>query len=181
MRFRPLSEAEAKAAGGLFCEEASPSFEVVDAASDSATVEYVVAVRPAFEILRYAAAQLAAWFLVVELGDDPVGPDHPLLTASRGSFAEALDGLRSVRVTRHAEHHYRHLRRAELAVGEVLDRLRDFRRILDAGFRDAALVRLRAGWEELHLATALLPGFEMVQLSGSCCAEFRRILPPLQG
>jgi hypothetical protein len=67
-------------------------------------------------------------------------------------------------------HHHRHLLRAVAAMEATLTALRDARWIKDKVALDPALHRLKSGWQELHWATAALPGFEMVHLNQSCCA-----------
>jgi hypothetical protein len=139
---------------------------------DSATVAYVVAVRPAFEMLKHAAAQLAAFFILATTGSQAAGPDHPLLAEAGRAVQEATDGVRAAPgVTEIAAHHHRHLLRAAAAIRATLSALQDTAWIKDRALLDPALQRLKAGWQELHWATAALPGFEMVQLGQSCCAQ----------
>jgi hypothetical protein len=139
---------------------------------DSATVAYVLAARPAFEMLKHAAAQLAAFFILATTGSQAAGPDHPLLAEARNAMQEATDGVRAAPgVTDIAAHHHRHLLRAAACIKATLSALQDPAWIKDRAALDPALHRLKAGWQELHWATAALPGFEMVQLSQSCCAH----------
>jgi hypothetical protein len=138
---------------------------------DSATLAYVLAVRPAFEMLKHAASQLAAFFILAVTGSEAAGPHHPLLAEARNALQEATDGVRTCpHVTDSAAHHHRHLLRAVAAMGATLAALRDARWIKDKAALDPALHRLKSGWQELHWATAALPGFEMVHLNQSCCA-----------
>jgi hypothetical protein len=175
MRFQTLTtaEAEAASASALLCGEVSPE---VKSPPDGPTVNYVLEIRPAFDTLHHAGAQIAAWFILAETGGEAEGPDHPLLAAARRSFAEAAETIRSVRATPRAAHHHHHLRRAETAIEAVLGKLSDARQCRDPARRDLALAQLKSGWREMHHAAAALPGFEMVQLSGACCAVHRNAL-----
>lgn len=138
---------------------------------DSATLAYVLAARPAFDLLKHAAAQLAAFLVLATTGSQTAGPDHPLLLAARSAVQEATDGVRAAPgVTDRAAHHHRHLLRAAAAIKAAFAVLQDMAWIRDRAMLDPALRRLKSGWQELHWATAALPGFEMVQLSQSCCA-----------
>jgi hypothetical protein len=143
-----------------------------DILPDSTTVAYVFRARPVFDMLKHAAAQLAAFFVLASTGSDAASPDHPLLLAARSAVQEAMEGLRTVTgVPEPASHHHRHLLRAAAAITATLATLQDLAWAeKDEAALDQALHRLKAGWQELHWATAALPGFEMVQLSQSCCA-----------
>jgi hypothetical protein len=138
---------------------------------DSATLGYVLGIRPAFELLKQAASQLAAFLILATTGSQAAGPHHPLLAEARNALQEATDGVRAAPgVTESAAHHHRHLLRAVAAMEATLSALREARWIKDRTALDPALLRLKAGWQELHWATAALPGFEMVHLRQSCCA-----------
>lgn len=169
-----MTDFDSRMAGSILTADIPPDSVPLGGAGDvqdSATVAYVLAARPAFDMLKHAAAQLAAFFILATTGSQAAGPDHPLLLGARDAVQEATNGVRAAPgVTDMAVHHHRHLLRAAAAIKATLSVLQDPAWIKDRTALDPALHRLRSGWQELHWATAALPGFEMVQLSQSCCA-----------
>jgi hypothetical protein len=169
-----MTDFDSRMANSILTADIPPESVPLGAAGgepDSATLSYVLAARPAFEMLKHAAAQLAAFFILATTGSRAAGPDHPLLAEARNAIQEATDGIHAApAVTDLAAHHHRHLLRAAAAIKATLSALQDSAWMKDRAGLDPALRRLKAGWQELHWATAALPGFEMVQLSQSCCA-----------
>jgi hypothetical protein len=143
---------------------------------DDATLAYVLASRPLFEQLRRAAGQIAG-LLVLAAAGGRSAQDHPMLGLAASARDEALDGLRGLPVPQAAAHHHRHLMRAARAVSAAVDAAgRGLHRRDDAAL-DAALLPLRAGYQELQWATGALPGFAMVAFDQACCAGHRAVKP----
>jgi hypothetical protein len=169
-----MADFDSRMAGSILTADIPPDSVPLGAAGgeqDSATVAYVLAVRPAFEMLKHAAAQLAAFLILATTGSQAAGPDHALLAEARRAVQEAMDGVGTAPgVTDLAAHHHRHLLRAAACIKATLAALQGKAWIKDRAALDPALRRLKTGWQELHWATAALPGFEMVHLSQSCCA-----------
>jgi hypothetical protein len=169
-----MTDFDSRMAGSILTADIPPEsvpLGATGAEPDSATLGYVLAARPAFEMLKHAAAQLAAFFILATTGSRAAGPDHPLLAEARNAIQEATDGIHAAPgATDLAAHHHRHLLRAAAAIKATLAALQDLAWMKDRAALDPALRRLKAGWQELHWATAALPGFEMMPLNQSCCA-----------
>ena len=137
---------------------------------DDATAAYVTALRDPFELLRQAEAQLAGLMVLATASGQAIA-GHPMLDLAAEAIREAEDGIRTARVPAPARHHHVHL----------LQALRDIRTATTAARRclvrgdekaiDAVLYPLRAAHQHLLWATGALPGFEIVALSQSCCAQ----------
>ncbi len=168
-----MADFDSRMAGSILLADVPPDPVRLDASrgQDHATLAYALSMRPPFELLKHAAAQLAAFLILATTGSQAAGPDHPLLAEAHRALDEATDGIRTAPgVTASAAHHHRHLLRAAKAIEFVFAALRDTAWMRDKRALDPALRCLKAGWQELHWATAALPGFEMVHLNQSCCA-----------
>jgi hypothetical protein len=149
------------------------------AAIDEATAGYVAEMREPFERLRQAEAQLAGVMVLAAAGGQAIA-GHPMLNLAAEAVREAEDGIRATRVPAPAAHHHRH----------VLHAMRDIQAALTAARRclvgrdetaiDAVLGPLRGAHRHLLWATGALPGFEMVALSQSCCAQHAAMKPARQ-
>jgi hypothetical protein len=137
---------------------------------DDATAAYVAALRDPFELLRQAEAQLAGLMVLATTSGQAIA-GHPMLDLAAEAVREAEDGIRAARVPAPAHHHHIH----------VLQAMRDLRTAITAARRclvrgdetaiDAVLDPLRAAHQHLLWSTGALPGFEIVALSQSCCAQ----------
>jgi len=137
---------------------------------DEATASYIVALRNPFELLRQAEAQLAGLIVLATVSGQAIA-GHPMLDLAVEAVREAEDGIRAARVPEQARHHHRHLLEA---LQEMQHAIKATRRCLvrgDEAAIDAVLIPLRAGHQHLLWATGALPGFEIVALSQSCCAQ----------
>jgi hypothetical protein len=133
---------------------------------DEATLSYVLAARPAFELLRQTASQLAALLILAAAGGRSA-QDNPVFARACAGQAEARDLIGALRPGRHGAHHYRHLKACAEAVGAACQ---EASLHLHKGHGQQALARLREGLQHLHFAAAALPGFEVVAFGQSCCA-----------
>jgi hypothetical protein len=131
---------------------------------DEATAAYIVQTRKSFEDLRQVASQLAGVLVLAAAGSKNAAPDHPALKAAAELHKDAVDAIRSARVTNRAAEHHVCLSRAAVCLGTAL-RAAEAR--LDV---DPILTPLRAGYDQLQKASENLPGFEMVSFDRACCA-----------
>jgi hypothetical protein len=145
---------------------------------DDGTLRYVAAMRAAFDPLRQAAGQLAG-VLVLAVASGGGAAGHPMLDLADAALREAKDTISTTRPPPRGAHHHRHVTRAAELIAAALDAARRHRRGADDAATDAALLPLRAGFQELQLAAAVLPGFEVVAFEQGCCA--RHPNPPSAG
>lgn len=137
---------------------------------DDATTRYILATRPAFEELRHATGQIASLLILQATGASSATPDHPMLQQALEGCAAARDVIAHAKPTAAAAHHHLHLRRAlALVVRAAEQAVRHLDKRGDHDV-DAILKPLRQGWQEIHFASAALPGFEPVSFGLACCA-----------
>jgi hypothetical protein len=137
---------------------------------DDATASYVTAMHEPFDLLRQCEAQLAG-LMVLAIASGQALAGHPMLDLAAGTMREAEDGIRAARVPASAQHHHRHLREAMREIRLTIEAARRSLLRGDEAAIGAALAPLRAAHQHLLWATAALPGFEIVALSQSCCAQ----------
>ncbi len=118
---------------------------------DDATTAYVLAIRPAFNLVREGVSQLAGLMVLAMVGARNEAA-HDILERICHEQAEAQDIIRRQAVPNRAAHHHRHLAQADPASGETI------------------MKPLRAAYQHLQWATGALPGFEVVALSQGCCS-----------
>lgn len=136
---------------------------------DAATLAYVLATRPPFDLLRQAAGQLAGILLLAAVGSAEAR-SHPGLPPAAACCAEAHERLRRAVPTPRAAHHHRHLLQAAAAVGAALTAIAHLRRHDDATIA-AVQAPLQEGYRHLQWAAGALPGFEIVAFAQGCCAS----------
>ena len=122
---------------------------------DDQTVAYVVVAQTCFEDLKQVAAQLAGLLVIGSK------PDHPMLLSAEQAYRNAVDGLKSTRVSARAKAHHEHLLAAAANLGFALRELR--------AQRDALPLVERA-YGDLRAASRTLPGFPMISFERGCCA-----------
>jgi hypothetical protein len=169
----PPSGAAGTPAASPCCEDhGAIAADELSRALDDATVAYVLATRKPFDGLRQAASQLAGLLVLAASGAHSITQEHAMLDAARKAHAEAADGLASATVSARARHHHRHLVEAAQVIGIALERATDSMHDYAVGRRDvdAALSPLKAGYRHLQWAAAALPGFELIDFQGACCA-----------
>lgn len=147
-----------------------PPDEMFPAELDDMTTAYVLSMREPFDLLRQAISQLAGLMVMVAAGAK--GAAHqPMLDRAIEAGAEADEVIRSASPPRRAEHHHRHMLRANRALAAALKASGRGLFRPDDEELDAIIVPLRAAHSELQHAAGALPGFETVDLSQSCCAR----------
>jgi hypothetical protein len=137
---------------------------------DDATAAYVAEMRAPFELLRQAEVQLAGLMVLATASRQAI-VGHPMLDLAAEALREAEDGLRAVRVPPRARHHHAHVLEAMRAIAAAMQAARRCLMRGDETAIDAVLGPLRAAHCNLLWATGALPGFEIVALSQSCCAQ----------
>lgn len=140
---------------------------------DVTTVSYVLDMRLPFEDLRQVAAQLAGILLLAAAGSKLATLKHPMFGVASTSYERAMDSIRSVTVPQRARHHHHHLMKSARLIGNALTFCRSSG-ALKADL-DLILSSLREAWNQLKLAAAALPGFEIVAFDQACCAEHAQI------
>jgi hypothetical protein len=143
---------------------------------DDKTLAYVLAARPAFDLLRDAAGQLAA-LLVLAAAGGRSAQDNPVFALARQAQAEARDLIASLRPGRRGAHHHRHLRACMDALGGACD---EASQTMHKEGQEGALTLLHEGLRQLHFAAGALPGFEVVAFNQACCAAHGFVGPALE-
>jgi len=131
---------------------------------DDATVAYILETRTAFEDLRQVAAQLAGLLVLEAAGAQSGIPEHPMLKSAVQLHAEAAEAVQRARATPRARRHHESLLHASVEIHAALAAARQSLAI------DPILIPVRAAYAHLQLASAELPGFEIVSFEQGCCA-----------
>lgn len=148
-------------------------------AVDDATAAYVAEMREPFERLRQAEAQLAGLMVLATASGQAIA-GHPMLDLAAEAVREAEDGIRAVKVPAPARHHHLHVTAAMREIQVAVKAARCCLIRGDEASIDAVLNPLRAAHRHLLFATGALPGFEIVALSQSCCAQHAAAKRPEQ-
>jgi hypothetical protein len=136
---------------------------------DAATRAYVEAAGPCFEDLRAVTAQLGGLLLLAASGSRSAGPHHPMIAVAAELLDSASDATRRlVPRSRRARHHHDHIGAASAHLAEALAEIRAAP-IGREGVTGPSR-RLHAAWEELAAASRALPCFDLIDLTGACCA-----------
>jgi hypothetical protein len=145
---------------------------LMEAELDSPTIAYVGEAQPVFDLLRQAEGQLAGLLALAAAGARSATPDHPMLAAARGVFAEGAERLRRLRPSSRGRHHHHHLAEAAALIGLALDGAEAGRHGAGEGGYDieASIEPLKAAHRHLQWAAGTLPGFEIVAFEQGCCA-----------
>lgn len=143
---------------------------------DDRTLAYIEDARLAFDQIRKINGQLAGLLVLAATGGRSA-QDHPMFALILSGHDEMRDHLGKLRPTMAAEHHHRHLCRAARALSLAVTAARKVLHRRDETSLDAITEPLRRANQELHWATAALPGFAVVDLRQSCCANHAMLLP----
>jgi hypothetical protein len=154
----------------VFPQTALPAEPLPTGEIDEATAAYVAVLRDPFELLRQAEAQLAGLMVLATASGQAIA-GHPMLDLAAEATREAEDGLRAARVPAQARHHHAHVLQAMRAIQSATMAARRCLIRRDETAIDAVLGPLREAHQHLLWATGALPGFEIVALSQSCCAQ----------
>jgi hypothetical protein len=139
------------------------------AGPDDATRAYVEAASPCFEDLRAVTAQLGGLLLLYASGARSAGPHHPMIAVADALLETARDAtLRLAPSSLRARHHHDHLAGAAARLTEALAEIRAAQISREDVTEPMRL--LNAGWTELGAASRALPGFDLIDLTGACCA-----------
>lgn len=141
---------------------------------DDATMTYILALRPAFDLCRDAMGQLAGLMILAAAGSRD-WRDRCLLDLATERLQAASALIRETRPTPAGRHHHHHLsacaallRTANTRAGAVAGQCNE------AG---PMLALLRDASQQLQAASAALPGFAVVALEGCCCGTLRPLRP----
>jgi len=146
---------------------------------DDATAAYVAEMREPFELLRQAESQLAGLVVLATASRQAIA-GHPMLDLATEALRAAEDGIRAACVPASARHHHVHVFEAMRAIQAAIQAARRCLMRGDQTAIDAVLGPLRSAHQNLLWATGVLPGFEIVALSQSCCAQHAAAKRPEQ-
>lgn len=139
--------------------------------TDARSLPYVVACQPLHARLRDVVTQLGGLSLMTMLRREGAFDRETPLRLVRAALTETGEALGGLRVPPRAAHHHHHMSEACRAAACAADLIADLRlgRDAEAARRDLSR-ELRAATDHLRHASRALPGFEMVDLTQSCCA-----------
>lgn len=136
---------------------------------DDGTLAYVEAAGACFEDLRAVTAQLGGLLLLAASGAQSAGPHHPMLAVAADLLESARDAtLRLTPRSTRTRHHHEHLVATASTLAEALARIHATP--LDGDGITEPMRLLNAAWTELGAASRALPGFDLIDLTGACCA-----------
>ena len=137
---------------------------------DDATTAYVLAMRPAFNLVREGISQLAGLMVLAMVGARNEAA-HDILERICHEQAEAQDIIRRQAVPKNrAVHHHRHLAQAGKGLDRSLKAAAMGINRADPASGETIMTPLRAAYQHLQWATGALPGFEVVALAQGCCS-----------
>jgi hypothetical protein len=134
------------------------------------TVRYIVHSQPLHDRLGRVLTQVAGFaLLVMTRGSRVPMLDGPLALAA-DAFRSTTEEFQALRAPEGTGHHHLHLAEASSAIGRSIELLTLCLRSQADDTARAALSRsLSAAAGHMRAAARLLPGFEMVDLTQSCC------------
>jgi len=136
---------------------------------DDGTLAYIEAATSCFEDLRAVTAQLAGLLLLAACGARSAGPHHPMLAVAGDLLGSARGAtLRLTPPSSRTRHHHDHLVATAARLTEALAQLGSAPLGRDGVTDPTRLVN--AAWAELGAASRALPGFDLIDLTGACCA-----------
>lgn len=136
---------------------------------DDRTLAYVEQARPVFDRIGRLSAQLSGLLILAAAGARSA-QGHPMFALLAEGQAELAAELAALLPPAAAQHHHRHLCRAVAAVRQAVTLAGQGLHRRDEALTDRITAALRAANQELHWATAALPGFAVVDLRHACCA-----------
>lgn len=144
---------------------------IVEERLSDAVLAYVSAAGSVQEELQQVLTQAAGFALMIMLRRGQAALCAGPLELARDRMREIADNARALRRPADAAHHRHHLDAAVEALTQTLDTAAlclkpaagEIEREMLAG-------RLRAATDHLRAAARILPGFDWVDLSQSCCA-----------
>ena len=145
-----------------------PSHGAASNGLDDQTLAYVLAIRPAFDLLRDAMGQLAGLMILAAAGSRR-WRDRPLLELATERLHEAKDLVGTVQPTPAGHHHHHHLMRCGSILRDASRSAGCATRIPEREGVTRTLHLLQQAARHLQAASAALPGFDIVALQGCCC------------
>jgi len=138
-------------------------------------VDYALEVNRGFEALKYAAALLTGTLLLDLTGSDRTVQDRALADKACDALTEARDAVLSARPRSiNARHHNYHLRAALEHLVAAADIASHRAELIAGPDADTIYAAIYAAWDELKKLDGLMAGFQMVDLTQSCCAFHAR-------
>ncbi len=135
------------------------------------SLRYVVECQPVHERLRDLLTQLGGLSLMTMLRREGTFDRATPLRRAREALSETSETLRRLPVPPGAAHHHHHMSEACRAIGRASDLIAGDPLTGNAEAAKLTLSReLRAAADHLRFASRAMPGFEMVDLTQSCCA-----------
>ncbi len=147
--------------------------EIMNAEFQDGSIAYAIGMQLPFECLRNAAAQLAGVLILAATGSRAGSPDHPIVAVAVDNHQQAVDGMGVVKVPAESRHRHLHMIRASSLIADAVVSFKSVTTWKHSNI-DAALSLLIRGWAELRLASASLPGCEIVDLKHACCADHQK-------
>jgi len=141
---------------------------------DDRTLDYVLQARPAFDRVSRISGQLSGLLILAATGAGSA-QGHPMFALIEEAEAGLAEDMAALRPTEAALHHHRHLRCAVRAVRRAVALAGQGLHRWDEAMMDEMTAALRRANQELHWATAALPGFAVVDLRQACCAMHMQI------
>lgn len=135
---------------------------------DDGTLVYIEAAGACFEDLRAVTAQLGGLLLLAASGARSAGPHHPMLAVASDLLESARDATLRLTPGSRTRHHHDHLVAAAARLTEALA-LVDATPLGGDGVTEPMRL-LNTAWTELGAASRALPGFDLIDLTGACCA-----------
>lgn len=138
-------------------------------ALDERTLAYIGRAQDCFTFAQDAASRVAGLLVLLEVtGGSRLTLDHGARANAKELMEHAEAQFGSLRPTEQSGHFHHHLGQGLRLVRQTLD---EIDRKLDGliAARDPLPI-LQQAWAELRSASRLLPGFEVVDFTQSCCA-----------
>ncbi len=144
---------------------------VSDARLADAEFSYVTACKPVQEALQQVLTQTAGFALLIMLRRGHAALCAGPLELARERMRDVAERARAIRRPSGAAHHGQHLDAAVEALSGTLDAAASCLGPAAGEIERALLAaRLRTATEHLRVAARILPGFDWVDLTQSCCA-----------
>jgi len=142
--------------------------------ADGATGDYCTLALKGFEGLKYAAAMLAGALVLAYTNADRSFRDLGLAHKALDEVERAEEIICGIRVPERSLHYHFHLVNALRIIRGVAEELGRINAFSHSREIDAVRAELGRGLQELRHTSRNVPGFEMVDLSQSCCALHAR-------
>lgn len=153
----------------------SPGGTFIAQETGSDTGDYCALALRGFDGLKYAASMLAGALVLALTNAHRRFHDLELAHKALDEIERAEAVIFGIKVPERSLHYHFHLTEALRILREVATKLSEIHTFSHSPDIDAARLELGRGLEELQHASRNVPGFEMVDLSQSCCALYARL------